>query len=245
MTVATAMLIPSNFLQNYYWLIIEAERGSQVNCPPDDRKNLYAVRITSIAHAVLQFAYAVAAAVPILLVTTITVLTNANNTGFTTQNGGRLQRLGYAAGVALASLFTPGAVSLAIACDPEQLDAPKTTINALAHLANSAQAALFCFTLPSLPKLAERLSMPQRTSLNAGLRLHNIGNEEAEEIPQDRLLEYTERTAFKWRMALLEEIEDHMGNVPVDFNELFDTSSEAFSQRLQTSIISAMDQATT
>ncbi len=255
MTLATAMLFPTNFLQNRYLDLIEFEREAEIgkelpikHTPnariaenSTERKILplgpykesfqLAVRITSLAHTVLQFICAVIETLPVLLVTAVTVLFNATNSGFVTRNGGRLERIGIAAMYALANAWIPIVTSLWAVFDPTILSEE----GSLALAPSAAYASLLSFTLPSLPKLANRLSPENRSYL-----LRTIREESTSKAKDVEMLELGDSEAFEWRYNLIDRLVEHVSDDAAYMYNDFDISSDQFLEDLQRAIRTAL-----
>ena len=258
MTLATAMMFPSSFLQNCYVALVEYEKGSDLWEPlprqparasfveedtpdgiltiPETRGQPFelAVRVTSLAHAALQFVCAAIETVPLLAVTTVTVLFNASNSGFFYRNGGRLERVASAALVALASVWLPVGTSLWAVLNPSDLNDE----DSLTQYQMKAQTLLLSFTLPSLPRLADRLGHDTRENLEdflrraAAARGHVVAAEEGTAAGKESdLLEWADAEFFRWRTNLADRLAIKVRDNPAYLSEL-DLLSVAFELRM-------------
>ncbi len=251
MTLATAMLFPTNFLQNHYLDLVEIERESEISeeisiehtphayleetspehvipsFRPREESFQLAIRIISLTNTALQFICATFETLPILAVTTVTVLLNATNSGFVSQDGGRLERIGLASLAALSSVWAPVGTSLWAVFDPSKLSEYKSFVQLLPSI---AQAELLSFTLPSLPRLADSLGPEARSELEKilGRRCITAGEDGAsaeEELESTRsrksdsksesetgprgkvdLLERADIVFWEWRTKLRDEL---------------------------------------
>ncbi len=236
MTLAHTMMFPSSFLQNFYVALVEHEKGSPlcdplpIQTPPhaylveeDVESSLFtpethrqpfelAVRITSLAHAALQFVCAAIETVPLLAVTTATVLFNASNSGFFSRDGGRLERVVSAALAALASMWLPVGTSLWAVLNPSDL----SDEDSLIQYQFKAQALLFSFTLPSLPRLADHFNQASIETLKQSLRSGAAPSDEeiGASREADLLLERADTEAFDWRTRLAQRLEIHAREYP-------------------------------
>ncbi len=259
MTLATAMMCPSSFLQDLYIDLVEIEKGSDLYEPlpiqpsrrpysDEDEEGTVlssleaprqpfelAVRITSLVHAALQFACAAIETVPLLAVTTVTVLFNASNSGFFTRDGGRLERVVSAALAALASVWLPVGTSLWAVLNPSDL----SDEDSLIQYQFKAQALLFLFTLPSLPRLTDGLPEGTRETLEGILPR---GADEFEERTgasgKVDPLERADTEAFEWRTNLADTLVRHGRRYPPFLRDV-DLSSYEFGHDLQDAVTRA------
>ena len=282
MTLVTAMLSPTNFLQNHYLDLVEYERSAKIgkNIPvevtqtaiqdeasgdplfiPKTRKEPFeiAVRITSLTNAILQFICATIETLPVLAVTTIIVLFNATNSGFVSQDGGRMERFRLASFAALASMWTPVGTSLWAVFNPAGLSVQASFV----HLPSVAQASLLSFTLPSLPRLADSLGPDMRVILENTLLMRNVSvrretavsrakvestrqrkrDAESKEIAgageKVDLLERADITAYEWRTKLIQNLVEHIERDPGYLYNHFDISSREFGDDLRYAVQAA------
>ena len=255
MTLSTAILFPTNFLQNRYLDLVEFEREAEIgkelpikhtphacidknkteriSLPLGPYKEPFqlAVRITSLAHAVLQIICAIIETLPVLSVTTVTVLLNATNSGFVSRNGGRLERIGIAAMYALANAWIPIMTSLWAVFDPAILSEE----GSLALAPSAAYASLLSFTLPSLPRLADGLSPENRAYL-----LRTIRRETTSKAKDVEMLEQADTEAFKWRYHLIDRLMEHVSDDAAYMYNDFDISSDQFLEEIQGAIRTAL-----
>ncbi len=259
MTLATAMMFPSSFLQDLYVALIEYEKGSPlwdplpILPPPhaylveeDLESSLFtpetprqpfelAVRIASLAHAALQFACAAIETVPLLAVTTVTVLFNASNSGFFYRDGGRLERIASAALAALASVWFPVGTSLWTVLNPSNL----SNEDSLTQYQFKAQTLLLSFTLPPLPKLADSLVEGTRETLKTSLPRDGAAIEEKTGASGEvDPLKRADTEAFEWRTNLAERLAIHVRQYPA-YLSILDLSSYEFGRDLQDAVTRA------
>ncbi len=282
MTMVTAMLSPTNFLQNQYVDLVEYERSAKIgkNIPAEGSQAAihdeasgdslfipkthkepfeFAVRITSLANAVLQLICATIETLPVLAVTTIIVLFNATNSGFVSQEGGRAERFRLATLAALASMWVPVETSLWAAFNPSGL-----SVNAsFVLLPSVAQASLLSYTLPSLPRLADSLGPETRVSLENTLLLRNVSlrrdsavsrakgestrqkKRDAESEEKTGVgekvdpLERADITAYEWRTNLIQNLVEHIKRDPGYLYNHFDISSREFGDDLRYAVQAA------
>ena len=264
MTLATSMMFPSSFLQNVYVDLVEYEKDSSLYEPlpiqTAPRTDLeedavdsllstsethrqpfeLAVRITSLAHAALQFVCAAIETVPLLAVTTATVLFNASNSGFFSRDGGRIERVVAAALAALASVWFPVGTSLWAVLNPSDLSNEDSSI----QYQFIARAFLFSFTLPSLPRLANFLDPDTKGTLETSLRggAAASGEETGTRERDALLLEQADDEAFEWRTNLARRLANrakqntaHISGLDVSFSDL-DVLSFSFAYNLREAV---------
>jgi hypothetical protein len=212
MSLASSLLYPTTFLHNQYVALLELERGAAIGEALPEAPAMYqagekpaetppqtpsqslqlAVRVTSLAHAAIQFVVAALETLPLLVATTVTILSNCSHE--------RLNRVHQAAVCALRAAWSPVRTSIETLIYPDTLSSRYSPVSSQKVLL----ARLLANSLPSLSKIAGQLTPEGRTALEQGIAdLFPAPEGEPDAVALDPLQRAeTEESAIGWRGEL-------------------------------------------
>jgi hypothetical protein len=239
MTAATTLAYPSIWMQKTFFHIVESERDHCIGerSEKTGQGNNLAIRVTALAHGILQLLYALVAVIPLTLVTLVTSQREADVT----------------AAVAVNSLFAPAVNSFVAVGSPCNFDNRESEV---VQEPIYWHAQLLATTLPPLNELANIISKETLTKLQEKAKQPNASNWQkfASRITTgaafvatiaiqtdltQNFLSSCDRS-LQWRRAYVTEIMKNAQSSYEKYDEPFNLSSRKGAAILADSIVQAM-----